>query len=154
MKRRSTAGGNPPKGQAMKTHYLVALAMLAGFGLGAVAVQRLHAQAKPLVYYVTEIDVTDPVGFAKEYLPIVRPTIKADGGRFVALGGPAGGGKVVTIEGAPPASRVAVLVWDSFEKIQAHRDSAEFQKARAIGEKYAKFRSFAVEGLANYGTYQ
>src|SRR5271166_5833716 len=133
----------------MKPHYTVAFAMLAGFGLGAVAVQRLHAQAKPLVYDVTEIDVTDPVGFAKEYLPLVQPTIKADGGRFVALAGTAGGGKVVAIEGTPPASRVAVLVWDSFEQIQAHRDSAEFQKAREIGEKYAKFRSFAIEGLPN-----
>ena len=31
----------------MKTHYSVTLAMLAGFGLGAVAVEGLHAQAKP-----------------------------------------------------------------------------------------------------------
>src|SRR5260221_622691 len=30
----------------MKTHYTVTLAMVAGFGLGAVAVQGLHAQAK------------------------------------------------------------------------------------------------------------
>jgi hypothetical protein len=30
----------------MKTHYTVALAMVAGFGLGAVAVQGLHAQGK------------------------------------------------------------------------------------------------------------
>ena len=44
----------------MKTHYTVALAMVAGFGLGAVAVQGLHAQAKAPVYYVAQIDVTDP----------------------------------------------------------------------------------------------
>jgi uncharacterized protein (DUF1330 family) len=132
----------------MKTRYAVALAMLAGFGLGAVAVQGLRAQAKPPLYYVTEIDVIDPVGFAKDYLPIVQPLIKADGGRFVALGGP-GGGKVTTIEGMPPASRVAVLVWDGLEQVQAHRDSPAFQAARKIGEKYAKFRSFTVEGLPN-----
>ncbi len=118
--------------------------MLSGFGLGAVAVQGLRAQAKPPLYYVTEIDVIDPVGFAKDYLPIVQPLIKADGGRFVALGG-----KVTTIEGMPPASRVAVLVWDSPEQVQAHRDSPAFQAARKIGEKYAKFRSFTVEGLPN-----
>jgi uncharacterized protein (DUF1330 family) len=133
----------------MKTHATVALAMLAGFGFGAVAVQSLHAQAKPRVYYVTEIDVTDPVGFAKEYLPIVQPIIKAHGGRFVAVGGVAGGGRIVAIEGAPPASRVAVLTWDSFEQLEAHKSSADFKKARAIGEKYATFRSFAIEGLPN-----
>ena len=41
----------------MKTHYAVPFAMLAGFGLGAVAVQGLHAQAKPPIYYISEIDV-------------------------------------------------------------------------------------------------
>ena len=46
----------------MKTHYAVTLAMFAGFGLGAVAVQGLHAQAKPPVYQVVEIDMLDPEG--------------------------------------------------------------------------------------------
>ena len=41
----------------MNTHYTMTLAMLAGFGLGAVAVQGLHAQAKPPVYQVVEIDI-------------------------------------------------------------------------------------------------
>jgi uncharacterized protein (DUF1330 family) len=118
----------------MKTHYAVALAMVAGFGVGAGAVQTLHAQAKPPLYYITEINVTDPVGFAKNYLPIMQPLIKADGGRYVALGGPGGGGKVTSIEGAPPAGRVAVLVWDSVEQVHAHRDSEAFKTARKIGE--------------------
>jgi uncharacterized protein (DUF1330 family) len=76
---------------------------------------------------------------------MVQPLIKADGGRFVALGGPTGGGKVTGIEGTAPASRVAVLVWDSLEQVEAHRNSPAFQAARKIGEKYAKFRSFAID---------
>ena len=43
----------------MKPHYIVTLAMLAGVALGAIAVQTLHAQTKPPVYYVAEVDVTD-----------------------------------------------------------------------------------------------
>jgi hypothetical protein len=43
----------------MRMHYTMALAMLAGFGLGAIAVQGLHAQTKPPIYYVAEVDVTD-----------------------------------------------------------------------------------------------
>jgi hypothetical protein len=43
----------------MKTHYTIALAMFAGVGLGAAAVQGLHAQAKPPVYSVAEIDIAD-----------------------------------------------------------------------------------------------
>lgn len=43
----------------MKTHCAVGLAMLAGFGFGAIAVQGLHAQAKPKAYLVTETEVID-----------------------------------------------------------------------------------------------
>ncbi len=42
----------------MKQYFGLGLAMLAGAVLGAVAVTGLHAQAKPPVYLVTEIDVT------------------------------------------------------------------------------------------------
>jgi hypothetical protein len=44
----------------MKTQYTVALSMIAGVALGGAAIQGLHAQAKPPVYYVAEIDVTNP----------------------------------------------------------------------------------------------
>jgi hypothetical protein len=48
----------------MKTHYTVALSMLAGAALGATALQGLHAQAKPPAYFVIEINkVTDAEGF-------------------------------------------------------------------------------------------
>ena len=48
----------------MKTRYTVALSMLAGIGLGAVAVQGIHAQGKPPAYLVIEINkVTDAEGF-------------------------------------------------------------------------------------------
>ena len=41
----------------MKVRYTVALAMFASFGLGVAAVQGLHAQAKPPVFSVAEIDI-------------------------------------------------------------------------------------------------
>ena len=126
----------------MKTQYMVTLAVVAGFGLGAVAVQGLHAQAKPPIYYIAEIDVTNLDAYTKEYAPKAQALIKASGGRLLAAGQ-----KVTSIEGAPPKPRVAVQVWDSMEKIQAWRNSAEFKELRKIGDKYAKFRTFTVEGL-------
>jgi uncharacterized protein (DUF1330 family) len=127
----------------MKTRYTVALAVLAGFGLGAVAVQGLHAQQnKAPIYYVAEIDVTNLDAYTKEYAPKAQALIKASGGRLLAAGQ-----KVTSLEGAPPKPRVAVQVWDSMEQIQAWRGSSEFKELRKIGEKYAKFRSFTVEGL-------
>jgi uncharacterized protein (DUF1330 family) len=134
----------------MKTHYTVALAMLAGFGLGAVAVQGLRAQAKPPVYYVAEIDVTNPDAYAKEYAPKAQAIIKAAGGRQLAIGGIGGAGtsgKVTAFDGEAP-KRLVVQVWDSLEKIQAWRNLAEYKELRKTGDRYAKFRSFAVEGLA------
>jgi uncharacterized protein (DUF1330 family) len=104
----------------MKTHYTVTLAMVAGFGLGAVAVQGLHAQAKAPVYYVAQIDVTDPDAYAKEYAPKAQALIKAAGGRLVAIGGAASGAKVIAFDGDAP-KRAVVQVWDSMEKIQAWR---------------------------------
>ena len=58
-----------------------------------------------------------------------------------------GGQKVTSLEGAPPAPRVAIQMWDSLEAAQKWRGSAEYKKAREIGDKYAKFRAFAVEGV-------
>ena len=117
--------------------------MLAGFGLGAVAVQGLHAQqSKTPIYYVAGIDVTNIDAYTKEYAPKAQALIKASGGRLLAAGQ-----KVTSIEGAPPKPRVAIQIWDSMEQIQAWRGSAEYKEIRKTGDKYAKFRAFTVEGL-------
>jgi uncharacterized protein (DUF1330 family) len=126
----------------MKTQYTVTVAVLAGMAIGAVAVQSLHAQARPPVYYIAEIDVTNADAYLKEYAPKAQATIKAGGGRFLAAGA-----HVTSIEGDPPKSRVVVIAWDSIEKIQAWRDSADYQAIRPVGEKYAKFRAFTIEGM-------
>ena len=126
----------------MKTRSTAALALLAGAAIGAIAVQGLHAQTKAPVYVVTETDISDLDAFQKEYLPVVQPTIKAAGGRRVAAGQ-----NIVVLEGPSPGTRVAINEFDSLEAVQAWRASADFKAARKIGEKYAKFRSFAVEGI-------
>ena len=126
----------------MKTHYTVTLAVLAGFGLGAVAVQGLHAQAKPPVYQVVEIDVLDKEAYSKDYIPKAQAAIKAAGGKYLAAGG-----KTTTIEGEPPKSRVVIQQWDSLEKVQAYRNSTAFKDLLPLRDKLGKFRSFVVEGL-------
>ena len=79
----------------MKACFGVAVAILAGMVIGAAAVEGLHAQAKPPVYLIGEIDVTNPEGYAKEYLPKAREIIKQHGGQVVAAGGAAGSGTPV-----------------------------------------------------------
>ena len=135
----------------MKTRYTVALSMLAGAAVGAFAVQGLHAQAKPPVYAITEIDVTNPEAFGKEFAPLAQASIKAAGGRQLAIGGVGGVGAnpVTTLEGAPPKGRVVIQVWDSLDQLKAWFNSDAYVKARKIGEKYATFRRYAFEGKSN-----
>jgi uncharacterized protein (DUF1330 family) len=131
----------------MKTYYTLTLAMLAGCGLGAAAVQGLHAQAKPSIYYVVEIDSTNPDAYAKEFAPKAQAIIKAAGGRFLAIGGAGATGakEVIAIEGEPP-KRAVVMVWDTMEQIHAWWANPEYLALRKDVDKYTKFRSFAVEG--------
>jgi uncharacterized protein (DUF1330 family) len=130
----------------MKTQYTIALSVLAGAVLGGAAIQGLHAQAKPPVYYIAEIDVTNPDAYGKEYAPKAQALIKSLGGRFLAVGGAAAGAKVTGFDGDPP-KRAVVQVWDNMEKIEAWRNNPDYKELRKIGEKYAKFRSYAVEAL-------
>jgi len=43
--------------------------LLAGAALGAAAVQALHAQAKPPVYQITEIEFLDRTAYERDYVP-------------------------------------------------------------------------------------
>ena len=126
----------------MKSNYKVAVAMLAGVALGAFVIQGLHAQAKPPIYVVAEIDVSNLDAFLKEYVPLAQAAIKAAGGRILAVGQ-----NITPIEGTPPKSRVTILQWESIEQYNAYRKSPAFADARKIGETYAKFRTFAIEGM-------
>src|SRR5262249_33105039 len=68
------------------------IALLAGAALGAAGVQGLHAQAKPPIYYVAEIEITNPEAYGAEYAPKAQAIIKSHGGRQLAIGGAGGAG--------------------------------------------------------------
>ncbi len=131
----------------MKTQYTVALSMLAGVAVGAFAIQGLNAQTKSPVFLVTEIDVTNPEGYGKEFAPKAQASIKAAGGRLIAIGGAGGAGaKAVTAIAGTAPKRAVIQQWDSMEAIMAWYNGAEYQAALKIGEKYATFRRYAIEG--------
>jgi uncharacterized protein (DUF1330 family) len=125
----------------MKTCITVSVATLTGMAIGGFAVQGLHAQAKPPIYYVAEIDTANLDGYMKDYAPLAQASIKAAGGRIVAAG------QAKAVEGEPPkAARVVIQIWDNEEQIQKWRSSADYKKAREIGDKLAKFRSYSLSG--------
>ncbi len=128
----------------MNMKYKTALAVLAGAVFGAAVVQGLHAQAKPKGYLVTETEVIDPAALAV-FNPLGQAAIKAAGGRTLIPTT----AKVVAIVGEPP-KRFGVTEWESLEKAQAYRNSAEWKANSPQRDKAIKpIRSFAVEGAAN-----
>jgi uncharacterized protein (DUF1330 family) len=128
--------------KAMKTGSATALTLLAGFAIGGIAVQGLHAAGRAPVYVVTEIGISDLDAYQKEYLPLAQASIKAAGGHLIAAGQ-----NITVFEGPSPGTRVAINQFDSLDAAQAWRDTDQYKEARKIGDKYAKFRTFAIEGL-------
>jgi uncharacterized protein (DUF1330 family) len=127
----------------MTPHAKAGLAMLIGFGLGAGVVQGLHAQARPPAYVISEIDMTNPDAYAKEFVPLAIKALADSGQKRLVSGG-----RTISFEGRPPAARIVVSVFENLEKAQAAYSSPAYLKARTIGDKYAKFRIFAVEGMS------
>jgi uncharacterized protein (DUF1330 family) len=125
--------------------------LLSGVAIGALAVQGIHAQAKPPAYLISEIDITNPDGYGKEYAPRAQASIKAHGGRFLAVGGSVQLGATsatpVVPYGRDVPKRFTLIQWDSMEQLRAWREGAEYKAIREIGDKYAKFEALAVEGV-------
>ena len=126
----------------MITRSQIGLALLSRFALGAAAAQGLHAAGSAPAYVVTQVGISDLDAYQKEYLSLAQGSVKASGGRLVAAGQ-----NIVVYEGPSPGTRVAINAFDSLDAAQAWRNSDQFKEARKVGDKYARFRAFAIEGL-------
>ena len=127
----------------MRTRYTIALSMLAGLAVGAIAIQGLHAQAPGPIYMITITEISgasNAHAYATEYLPSAQASIKAHGGVEVAAG--AG----IALEGTLPQGAVSIVRWNSLEAQNAWKNSPENVAARQIGIKYAKINIIAVAG--------
>ena len=132
----------------MNSRCKIGLVMLTCTAVGAFGSQALHSEAGPPAYLIGQIDVTNPDGYAKEYLPKAREIIKAHGGTLVAAAGAAAtGSQVVAIDGTPP-KRVVIYRYPSMVALQAWRHDPAYVQVRAVGERYATYHTFAVEGPA------
>ena len=111
----------------------------------AVAVQGLHAQAKPPAYLVIEINkVTDAEGFKAL---TQRPRGGADaakelGGHYIARTD-----KITALDGTAP-ERFVAYAFDSVEKAQAFNNSSYMKEVNSIRGKTTQARSFIVERMS------
>jgi len=129
----------------MRTLQVVALSMLAGAALGGGAIQTLHAQAKPPVYFVAEIsEVTDPVGWSalgNRTNAVAAQLFKDFGGQYVARTD-----HITPLDGQAP-KRLIVVRFDSAAQAQGWYNSPTQKKVNEIRQKTTKSYAFLVEGL-------
>jgi len=127
---------------------VIGLTLLVGIGMGAIGGEAVHSQARPPAYLIGEIQVSNPEGYAKEYLPKAREIIKSHGGKLIAAAGAAAtGAQVVAVDGDAP-KRVVIYAYPNMEALLAWRNDPAYVEVRSVGEKYAKYHTFAVEGAA------
>lgn len=126
----------------MKTHYTAAITFLAGVALGAIAFPNLHAETKPPAYVVSEVDVMDGALYDKNYVPLAAKAIVAAGGKYIVRGSTS-----VSLYGVPP-KRIAIMQFESLDKATAAFRSPIYKNAKKVGDEYANFRIYALEGVA------
>jgi uncharacterized protein (DUF1330 family) len=124
----------------MKTHYSVAVALVAGIALGSLGTRAVTAQPSPPGFFIADVDVTNPDEFNK-YAAGVPATIEKYGGHYVIRGG-----KVESLEGPAP-SRFVVTAFKSAADAKKWYASPEYSALRPIRERSAKSRAFIVEGV-------
>ena len=125
----------------MDTKFKFVLTAVAGVALGAVAVQGLHAQAKPKAYTVTELQTLDPK-LAADVAARITKAQELAGGRNLKTGG----GTVTAMEGSTPPQRVGITEWDNLEKAQAFFKSKAWNDLGPDRDKALKIlRRYAVE---------
>ena len=118
------------------------LAIVGSFMLGAGAIQALHAQAKPPAFVVGEITVKDEAGYNENFLKPAQKSIADHGGKYLA----GGYNKTVSLAGTEPPNRVVILQFENMDAVKAWREEGEADLENNVGNKYASFRVFAVEG--------
>jgi uncharacterized protein (DUF1330 family) len=125
----------------MRPNFKIAMVLLAGVAIGAVAVEGLHAQAKLKAYSVGESEVLDASALAA-YLPAARKAVAAAHGRPLLTTA----GRVVQIEGAPAPNSIAIVEWDSVDDAVAFYKSKAWTDLAPQRDKAIKVtRRFAVE---------
>ncbi len=120
--------------------YTLALATIASAGLGAGAVQGLHAKSPPPAYVVTIFD--KQIHIREHDHPSLAPaTFQAFGGRYIVHFG-----DVVAFEGATP-NDIVIIAFDSMDKAQAWRASKAFKNLVHPARSIRNVRTFAVAGV-------
>jgi uncharacterized protein (DUF1330 family) len=133
----------------MKRQITTLLALVAGVGISAAAVQGLHAQTKPRAYTISEFELIDKAA-GDAFGKVAIPAVQAAGGHVLNTAN----GKVIKGIGEAPKG-VSVVEWDSLDQAEAYFKSPAYTSTVPYREKaWKNVRSFLVEGTGSYPTLQ
>lgn len=126
----------------MRSNFKIAMVLLTGVAIGAIAVQGLHAQsAKLKAYAVSESEILDASAQAA-YLTAARKALEAAHGRSLHTGA----GRVVQIEGGSPPKSVGIIEWNSVDEAVAFYKSKAWADLAPQRDKAVKVtRRYVVE---------
>jgi uncharacterized protein (DUF1330 family) len=127
---------------AVKLRHKTAVALCVGICIGALAIEALHAQAKPPAFLIFEAEIKD----AAAYQPFLQTAVKevqAQGGKFLVAGA-----KPEVLSGAPTPNIVSISQWNNKEDIIRWFNSDAMKPVREAQAKYTVTRLSLVEGKA------
>ena len=127
----------------MKSALKFTAAIACGLLVGGGGVQLLHAQSKPPAYLVAEVAVKDKAGFEENFLKPTMKDIADHGGKYLA----GGYNKTLSLSGAEPSNRVVIVQFANMDAVKAWREQGAMDMENTVGNKYATFRIYAVEGV-------
>ena len=115
--------------------------LLAGFALGAGAIQGLHAQAgKAPAFAIAEVEVTDPPLY-QAYLAKAIDLLKPYHARIIARAKPD------LKEGTPAQGNIVITSFDSLADAEKWYSTPPYKDLIAERQKSAKTRFYIVEGV-------
>jgi len=121
------------------------ITLFAGLAVGSLGATAWSAAAPPPPkgYVVAEINVKDLEGYRK-YGEAAFPVIAKFGGKFLTRGG-----QTIHVEGPPPAERVMIIEFESFEQAKKFEYSKDYTAIAPLRLKTSDSRLFHVEGTNN-----
>ena len=92
-------------------------------------------------YVITDVEITD-AGLYGQFLERVTSTVEAHGGRFIARGG-----ETEVILGDWTPKRIAMMVFDSRQRVHAWLRSPEYTALDDIRSRSSNINMVIIEGL-------
>ncbi len=92
-------------------------------------------------YIISEIEVTDPVGY-EEYKKQASSAVPKYGGKYIVRGG-----KTETLEGDWNPKRIVVMEFPSSEQAKAWLNGEEYRAPRQMRHRAATTQMIVVEGV-------